>query len=96
MPSVRSVHSDYDDKKEQRDMTHDEQSTPLQDERMEALRKVRDADPGIKVLSRRGIQFLFYVLVVCMCTGDTGELSGCLLFCIVSDSWLRWNRDGIG
>ncbi|WOO79017.1 Lactose permease [Vanrija pseudolonga] len=42
------------------------------DERAVALRLARTADPGLRLASWRGLKFIFYVLVVCMCSGDSG------------------------
>jgi len=70
MPSVHSLNLD-DEKKE---VAHNEMSRKMDyDERAATLRTVRAADPGLKPLSWRGLQFLFYVLVICACTGDTGK-----------------------
>lgn len=44
----------------------------VEDERAVALRLARAADPGPAVFSLRGIQFVFYALVICACSGDTG------------------------
>lgn len=72
--SPASVKSFNDTK--QQEIEHDQMiDVHIEDgetEREAALRLARVADPGIKVFSWRGMQFLFYALMVCMCTGDTG------------------------
>lgn len=51
---------------------HEEVVGTQEDERAVALRLARAADPGPGFWSPRGIAFLFYALVCCMCSGDTG------------------------
>lgn len=59
-----------DEKRDGKDMVHHEMPQCADDA---TLQMVRKADPGLKLWSARGMKFIFYVLMVCMCTGDTGE-----------------------
>lgn len=45
----------------------------VDDERAVALKLAREADPGLSYASTRGVMFICYALVICMCTGDNGE-----------------------
>jgi hypothetical protein len=54
------------------------------EDRATALRLAHEADPGPPLGSLRHIQFVFMILVVCMCSGDNGGFDLTTLYAVTS------------
>lgn len=67
------VKSKSDESLSKQEVAHDDdRGLAFRDERAVQLAIARQADPGPRAFSLASFQLLFYVLVCCMCGGDSG------------------------